>query len=706
MKTRAKFDVLATGFAMAFAAGGCSSSGQGPSSGPSPSAVPCPLAAMGGSASGTSMAFGPFGVTSGTTAASGTLAGTTSNNPGPSFPPSGPISPCGSFVDPGLLPVFGTTVTASTTPPPISGGTLMVLRDGVTAVASDPDRDAVYIVNSQSGTVTHTISLQQGDEPGRLVEDGGGRVQVALRSGGALVTIDPVLGTVTARRSVCPAPRGLAWDSTTDSVWVACATGELVALPAAGGAATTRWTVERDLRDVIVSNGSLTVTEFRSAQVLRLGAAGAIARRDVMAQDGTFVPHVAWRAVVGPSQSVVVAHQGHSTQNIQTIVPGGYGTNGPGAIEAECTMMAPDGTIVASFALNSLVLPVDVAVSPDESFAAIVGAGNSFAPELSQLAIVQLATTVGGSAASSVPVPPLTPVGVADTAALVDADAFAPEPPVSPGPPSGVTPPSTTLQLARGEQAIAIAFDGSGHVLVQTREPAHLWVIPIQTGGASPGPWPPPTSAPIVLSSATRDDTGHDIFHTSAGALIACASCHPEGGDDGHVWTLNGQARRTPSLRGTIEGTAPYHWPGDEPDLPTLTSDVYTSRMSGQQLEAGQMTALATWIQKVPAPPAPSWVDPAAAARGAALFSRADVGCSRCHSGAKFTNNQTLDVGTGQAFQVPPLVGVGWRTPLFHDGCAQTIADRFGACSTPAHGNISTLTTQNISDMTAYLQTL
>ena len=111
------------------------------------------------------------------------------------------------------------------------------------------------------------------------------------------------------------------------------------------------------------------------------------------------------------------------------------------------------------------------------------------------------------------------------------------------------------------------------------------------------------------------------------------------------------------------------------------------------------MTALATWIQKVPAPPAPSWVDPAAAARGAALFSRADVGCSRCHSGAKFTNNQTLDVGTGQAFQVPPLVGVGWRTPLFHDGCAQTIADRFGACSTPAHGNISTLTTQNISDM-------
>jgi cytochrome c551/c552 len=580
----------------------------------------------------------------------------------------------------------------------------MVLRDGVTAVASDPDRDAVYIVNSQSGTLTHTVSLQQGDEPGRLVEDGAGQVQVALRSGGALVTIDPVLGTVTTRRAVCPAPRGLAWDSTTDSVWVACATGELVALPAAGGAATTNWTVERDLRDIIVSNGSLTVTEFRSAQVLRLGAAGAIARRDVIPQDGTFAAHVAWRAVVGPSQSVVVAHQGHSTQNIQTLAPGGYGANGPGAMEAECTTIAPDGTIVASFALNNLVLPVDVAVSPDQSFAAIVGAGNSFAPELSTLAIVQLAATASSGTAPGVPVPSLAPVALADVDASVGADAFAPEPPVSTS--SGFTPPFSTLQLARDEQAIAVAFDASGHVLVQTREPAHLWVIPIPPAGASAGPWPPPTGAPIALSPVTRDDTGHDIFHTSAGALIACASCHPEGGDDGHVWTLNGQARRTPSLRGTIEGTAPYHWPGDEPDLPTLTNDVYSSRMSGQQLEAGQMTALGTWIQKIPAPPPPSWVDPAAAARGAALFSRADVGCDSCHSGVKFTNNRTVDVGTGQAFQVPPLVGVGWRTPLLHDGCAQTIADRFGACSTSAHGNISALTPQNISDMTAYLQTL
>jgi len=66
-----------------------------------------------------------------------------------------------------------------------------------------------------------------------------------------------------------------------------------------------------------------------------------------------------------------------------------------------------------------------------------------------------------------------------------------------------------------------------------------------------------------------------------------------------------------------------------------------------------------------------------------------------------------MNVGTGQAFQVPPLVGVGWRTPLLHDGCALTIADRFGsACTTPAHGNISALTAKDLSDLTAYLDTL
>ena len=63
-------------------------------------------------------------------------------------------------------------------------------------------------------------------------------------------------------------------------------------------------------------------------------------------------------------------------------------------------------------------------------------------------------------------------------------------------------------------------------------------------------------------------------------------------------------------------------------------------------------------------------------------------------------------MGTGGAFQVPPLVGVGWRTPLMHAGCATTLADRFGACATPGHGNTQSLSPQDIENLTAYLETL
>jgi cytochrome c peroxidase len=228
------------------------------------------------------------------------------------------------------------------------------------------------------------------------------------------------------------------------------------------------------------------------------------------------------------------------------------------------------------------------------------------------------------------------------------------------------------------------------------REPAELTIV-----GASGTV----INATISLSTTSRADTGHEIFHVQAGAMIACASCHPEGGDDGHVWNLDGQQRRTPSLRGTIAGTAPYHWPGDKPNLQALVADVYSVRMDGASLQKDQMSALARWVQSVPPPAAPSWVDPNAARRGEALFT-GPPGCSTCHTGTKFTNNRTMDVGTGGSFQVPPLVGVGWRTPLMHDGRAATIADRFGGAATPAHGSTASLTPQNISDLTAYLETL
>lgn len=485
---------------------------------------------------------------------------------------------------PAPQPAFGPLVEAAVPPPPISGGTLLVTHGGYTAVAADPDRDLVYVVDLASRRLARTIALQPGDEPGRVAEDGGGRVHVALRGGGALVTLDPATGAVLARRPVCPAPRGVAWDETTDTVVVACATGEVVTLPSAGGPPTRTVTVERDLRDVLVRKGVITVSTFRSSEVLELATDGAVLRRfsvaspQTTAELGPMAPHVAWRTFASPSGGTVVVHQLHAALAIPTSTFEYYCACGSApTVIADMTFLGPDGDVVSDELLAGDVLPVDVAISPDGRGALVAAPGNAFLPDRPPLRYVALGTPVAYDATFL--------------------------------PPFQGTP-------------IAVAFDAGGEALAQTREPAALWLV--YPGGA--------TNVSIPLSSRSRDDTGHDVFHAQTGGFIACASCHPEGGDDGHVWNFGGSLRRTASLRGIIAGTAPYHWQGDEADFPALVADVYTKRMGGAALGADVTASLERWVQAIPAPPSPSWIDAASAARGQALFESAATGCTSCHT--------------------------------------------------------------------------
>src|SRR5204862_1465525 len=148
---------------------------------------------------------------------------------------------------------------------------------------------------------------------------------------------------------------------------------------------------------------------------------------------------------------------------------------------------------------------------------------------------------------------------------------------------------------------------------------------------------------------------------------------------------------------------------GAEHDFSSLMNDVFTGRMAGPALDAAHKTALATWIDTIPALPPTAGLDPAAVARGQAIFTNGAVGCAVCHAGTLMTNNMTVDVGTGQAFQVPSLRGVSWRAPFLHNGCAATLADRFASASCGGgdrHGITSTLTSAQLGDLQVYLQSL
>jgi cytochrome c553 len=514
---------------------------------------------------------------------------------------------------------------------------------------------------------------------------------------------------------------------------VACAGGELVSLPAAGGSAIRTVTLSRDLRDVVVDGPRLRVSRFLTAEVLTVEADGSVSNtvrmpafRATSARGGQrYTPSTAWKMSEMPDGSgVMVLHQRGVDEEVQPVV-GGYG--GPdacnGIIHPAVTMVSSDGSTRSGPAMAGMVLAVDMAISQDAKRVAFVSAGNATnmvpgdsQPDLTRVFVSDTGSVtddqigcmpdgthgpcgagfVGGTPllATDQPAGGSGAAGSSGTAPTGTMTGTGGAPPQTPPATCGVPDPSVPQTVG---EPIAVAFDGAGQIVVQSREPAML---------ALPG-----TNNTIPLSPVSRKDTGHLVFHSNAGGFLACASCHAEGNDDGRIWNFTCQgARRTQSLQaGGLRGSEPFHWDGLETDMTRLMADVFQGRMSGPVLAADQIDGLMTWIDGQPRVPRAAPTDTAAVERGRALFNDPTrAACASCHAGAKLTNNSTVDVGTGGAFQVPSLVGVGSRGPFMHDGCAKTLADRFSntACGGANHGKISGLSSNEIADMITYLQSI
>jgi mono/diheme cytochrome c family protein len=593
------------------------------------------------------------------------------------FPPPPPVPPPHGGSSGGSLP--GPVVSAAEPPPALSGGTLLVLSDGKTAFAADPDRDLLYFADLVSERLLATVSLKAGDEPGRAIETRDGTLLVVLRGAGAVVEVDPVTHQIFDRAPVCGAPRGIDHDPTTGRTHVACATGELVTLAAGTLQVSRRVLLDGDLRDVVQSGDKLLVTRFRSAELLVLSAEdgrllerrkapGSPAANRMISLERTGMiraaePGVAWRMRRGPAGGVVVLHQESANNELGTET-GGYG-GGPcrSAMGAALSEFLPQpGAAHTGPQLSLAILPVDFALTRDNRNLAVVAAGNESGISRGQ-SVLFMSSDQSRSPGDCVP----------------------PQPPGEP----------IEFRQPVG-RPIAVAFDGQDRVVVQTRDPARLEIIS-HRGGT------------IKLSDIGRADTGHQVFHLATGFGLACASCHPEGGEDGRTWRFAKLGlRRTQSLRGGILATAPFHWDGEMRDLRQLMTEVFTGRMGGPRLESAQVEALARWMDRLPAlPPAPI-LNTAAVEHGKALFSDGKVGCATCHNGPALTNNATVSVGTGRALQVPGLRGLRDRAPYLHNGCAPTLLDRFtaGCGGGDQHGVTSHLSLADLADLAAYLESL
>ena len=430
-----------------------------------------------------------------------------------------------------------------------------------------------------------TVRLQPGDEPGRAVETRDGNVLVALRRGGAVVEVDAQAHQIVNRVQVCAAPRGIDHDPLTGQTHVACAEGELVTLTPDTLQIGRRVLLDGDLRDVVQAGDKLLVSRFRSAELLVLSAAdGRLLERrrppgspagnqmiknsldtgPVRASD----PGVAWRMRRGTTGGALMLHQEASNGELSTR-PGGYG-GGPckmpiGAAFSEFLPGAGDARTGGH--LSGAILPLDFALSRETRKLAVVAAGiDTAVPSRGQPVLLMEAVQDDGQ---------------------VRGDCVPPTPP----PPGPNDPIEFRQPLGR---PIAIAFDGRDRVVVQTREPARLEIIS-HRGGV------------IALSGDSVEDTGHRVFHMAGLSGLACASCHPEGGEDARAWRFATIGkRRTQSLLGGVLATAPFHWDGDMPDLGHLMTEVFSGRMEGPTLDTKQVGAWAAgWIACRPRRPPP-----------------------------------------------------------------------------------------------------
>ncbi len=291
---------------------------------------------------------------------------------------------------------------------------------------------------------------------------------------------------------------------------------------------------------------------------------------------------------------------------------------------------------------------------------------------------------------------------------------------------------STVRQLVRvgsGPTGIAMTRDGRkayvynafDHTVTTLVSDGAGGTANIRTDGA-----PLPIAGDVL---APNEVAGRKLFFSALDSRMAstsvgasCASCHPDGREDGHVWGFPDGPRQTPSLAGrSMTKTGPFHWSGEFSTMRDFLDATVRHRMGGTVLDGVMVAQLSDFIDVLPTPDNPHRVDVLTDAqrRGEAVFRKA--ACDTCHGGAHFTLNTQADVGTfvtsgalqddpvvrKQGLNTPSLLGLARTAPYLHDGSAVSLKDRLmQGRESNRHGMTAQLTDAEVDDLVEYLLTL
>jgi cytochrome c553 len=177
----------------------------------------------------------------------------------------------------------------------------------------------------------------------------------------------------------------------------------------------------------------------------------------------------------------------------------------------------------------------------------------------------------------------------------------------------------------------------------------------------------------VESASSAEHRRGRELFYAGDDRGIsfdglACASCHPDGNDDGLTWITPEGPRQTPMLAGRLAGTAPYGWDRGSTTLEAYASETI-ARLRGQGLADADLRHLARYIEGLPGPPARAATDQAA--RGREIFFA--EGCGTCHTEGIGTDHERHALERRDAVDTPSLRSVSMTAPYFHDGRYRTL---------------------------------
>ena len=90
-----------------------------------------------------------------------------------------------------------------------------------------------------------------------------------------------------------------------------------------------------------------------------------------------------------------------------------------------------------------------------------------------------------------------------------------------------------------------------------------------------------------------------------------------------------------------------------------------------------------------------------------------ELQCGTCHSGPKYTNQVSTNVGTKKPvdrsglFDTPHLINIALTAPYLHDGSARTLEEIWTVFNPDdKHGVTNDLSKDELNDLIEYLKTL